>query len=42
MFVDDRAENVEAARALGLAAVQFEGASQVRMALAELGCGPDA
>jgi FMN hydrolase / 5-amino-6-(5-phospho-D-ribitylamino)uracil phosphatase len=37
LFVDDRAENCDAARALGMDAVVFEGAPCLRVALAERG-----
>lgn len=30
IFIDDRAENVEAARGIGITAIQFEGASQLQ------------
>jgi putative hydrolase of the HAD superfamily len=36
-FLDDQAENVEAARALGIAAIRFEDAAQARRALRGLG-----
>ncbi len=37
LFVDDRKENVETARAVGLKAIQFESAEQLRSELKEIG-----
>lgn len=40
LFVDDREANVEAARAVGLRAIQFESTEQLRLGLREIGFEP--
>lgn len=37
VFIDDRAENVETARQIGIHAIQFRGAAQARRDLSEMG-----
>jgi 2-haloacid dehalogenase len=41
VFIDDTAENVAAARALGMDAIRFEGPAQIRRELARRGLSPD-